>query len=413
VKKATATAALATTGDCNVFWLTACALAATPKWVIDSGASHHMCKDRSSYSMFKKLSLPIVIEVRDNNWVTITNNSFVNVIQGYQVEALHTRTFWLSLLLINLLDLGGYTTIFQNGKCSITSHYCYNFVGKLINGIYIIVPTTALLATIEKGKKRKWESSLSRVLITEPINAESSTEPTIQSSETPTIASTNPPASSELSAPPTAKTRSTRKSRTISESRLWPRPLAHMNSTTMKSLIDRYTHDDFMCTVCIQANHKQRISRVPVKCTMKPLDLVHCDVCSPFSTPSLGDNRYYILFIDDYTRNTSIWLLRKKTSKGCTSTYQSFQARVESMGYEIKQFRCDNGMGEYDNKNFQYALAACGTAIEPCPPYAHNKNGVAEWMIHSITEKAWAMMINSQAPIQFWGETVNTAVNLH
>jgi len=83
------------------------------------------------------------------------------------------------------------------------------------------------------------------------------------------------------------------------------------------------------------------------------------------------------------------------------------------MGYEIKRFRCDDGRGEYDNKTFRYVLAACGTTYEPCPPYAQHKNGVAERMIHTITEKAQAMMIDSQAPIQLWGEAVNTAVYLH
>jgi hypothetical protein len=34
-------------------------------------------------------------------------------------------------------------------------------------------------------------------------------------------------------------------------------------------------------------------------------------------------------------------------------------------------------------------------------------------MIRTITEKARAMMIDSQAPVQFWGEAVNTAVYLH
>jgi len=34
-------------------------------------------------------------------------------------------------------------------------------------------------------------------------------------------------------------------------------------------------------------------------------------------------------------------------------------------------------------------------------------------MIRKITEKARAMMIDSQAPIQCWGEAVNTAVYLH
>jgi len=34
-------------------------------------------------------------------------------------------------------------------------------------------------------------------------------------------------------------------------------------------------------------------------------------------------------------------------------------------------------------------------------------------MIRTVTEKARAMMIDSQAPVQFWGEAVNTAVYLH
>jgi len=40
-------------------------------------------------------------------------------------------------------------------------------------------------------------------------------------------------------------------------------------------------------------------------------------------------------------------------------------------------------------------------------------NGVAERMIQTITEKARSMMIDSQAPLVFWGEAVNTAVYLH
>jgi len=120
----------------------------------------------------------------------------------------------------------------------------------------------------------------------------------------------------------------------------------------MNTLIGGYTHDDSMCTVCIQAKHKQRFIRVPVKHTTKPFELVHSDVCDPFSTPTFGDNRYYILFIDDFTRYTSVWLLPNKKAVTCTSAYQSFQAQVDSMGYEIKPFRCDNGRGDYENMIF-------------------------------------------------------------
>jgi hypothetical protein len=127
-----------------------------------------MCNDRSTFSTFKKLSLPIVIELGDKNSVTTMHDGFVDL-QGYQVEALHTPTFRLSDLLINQLDLGRHMTLFSNGKCSRTSPSSCMLAGKLINGIYIVVPVTALLSsTTQDGRMRKRDSALSRAVITEP-----------------------------------------------------------------------------------------------------------------------------------------------------------------------------------------------------------------------------------------------------
>jgi len=52
-----------------------------------------MCNDNSSFSTYKKLSIPIGIKLGDNNSVIATHYDFINVIYGYQVEALHTPTF--------------------------------------------------------------------------------------------------------------------------------------------------------------------------------------------------------------------------------------------------------------------------------------------------------------------------------
>ena len=56
---------------------------------------------------------------------------------------------------------------------------------------------------------------------------------------------------------------------------------------------------------------------------------------------------------------------------------------------------------------------AHSTRCEPWPPYAHHDNGVDERMFGTIAEKAWGMIIDSQATFQFWGEAVHTAVNRH
>ena len=41
------------------------------------------------------------------------------------------------------------------------------------------------------------------------------------------------------------------------------------------------------------------------------LELVHSDVFGPISVPSLGGSRYYVSFIDDFSRKTWIYFLKK------------------------------------------------------------------------------------------------------
>ena len=45
----------------------------------------------------------------------------------------------------------------------------------------------------------------------------------------------------------------------------------------------------------------------------KILELVHSDVFGPMSVPLLGKSVYYVSFIDDFSRNTWIYFLRKKS----------------------------------------------------------------------------------------------------
>jgi hypothetical protein len=86
------------------------------------------------------------------------------------------------------------------------------------------------------------------------------------------------------------------------------------------------------------------------------------------------------------------------------SSVPTVLAAVETQGYRVKRFRCDNGTGEYA---FLDILVKSGISFEPSPPH---KNGVAERMIRTLDTKARSMML---VPMKFWGEAIRTACYLH
>ena len=71
------------------------------------------------------------------------------------------------------------------------------------------------------------------------------------------------------------------------------------------------------------------------------LELAHFDIFGPTKTPSLNGNRYFILFMDDYTRMMWIYLLKQKLE--AFSTFLKFKSMVErESGYKLKILRTDH-----------------------------------------------------------------------
>jgi hypothetical protein len=72
------------------------------------------------------------------------------------------------------------------------------------------------------------------------------------------------------------------------------------------------------------------------------LHLVHSDVFGAMSVPSLGKYMYYVSFIDDFSRNTWIYFLKKKSE--VFDRFKEFKALVENQTEKIiKVLRTDNG----------------------------------------------------------------------
>ena len=97
------------------------------------------------------------------------------------------------------------------------------------------------------------------------------------------------------------------------------------------------------------------------------MEQVHTDVCGPFSTASTAKKRYYVIFIDDFSRRCWIYFMQKKDRTFLR--FCEFKALVEKESRKkIKALRSDNG-GEYVSQQFKDFRAAEGIKWELTAPH--------------------------------------------
>jgi transposase InsO family protein len=140
------------------------------------------------------------------------------------------------------------------------------------------------------------------------------------------------------------------------------------------------------------------------------LELIHSDICGPFSSPSLRGFRYYVIFIDDHSRKT--WLFFMKSKDEVLSKFVEFKALVENQtSKKIKALRSDNG-GEYISNPFRDLCAKEGIKREVTAPHNPQQNGVAQRKNRSIVGVAKAMLHDQGLPMFLWAEACNTTMFL-
>ncbi|XP_073019466.1 uncharacterized protein [Primulina eburnea] len=137
-----------------------------------------------------------------------------------------------------------------------------------------------------------------------------------------------------------------------------------------------------------------------------PLELVHADVCEPMQTPSINNYRYFLLFVDDYTRMMWVYILKEKSE--AFPKFIEFKTLVENQnGKKIKILRTDRG-GEFNGKTFMDFCKEKGIQRQLTVRYSPQQNGVAERKNRTIVEMARSMMAGKGLPKSFWAEAINT-----
>ena len=120
-----------------------------------------------------------------------------------------------------------------------------------------------------------------------------------------------------------------------------------------------------------------------------------------------GGKKFYVTFIDDYSRFTRVYLLRNKDES--FDMFLSYTAEVENqLDRKIKRIRSDRG-GEYISLNHYCEKELI---IHEVTPYSPNSNGVAERKNRTLKEMMNSLPDSALAPDNLWDKAILFACHL-
>jgi hypothetical protein len=163
-----------------------------------------------------------------------------------------------------------------------------------------------------------------------------------------------------------------------------------------------------ICEECVKSKqHRGSFSKDAISKTKCTLEVVYSDVCGPMQVNSYGGNRYFVSFVDDFSRKIWTYLISKKSE--VLSVFKKFKSVVERQSeHKLKTLRTDGG-GEYVSHDFAAFCDNEGITHEVIPPYTPQQNGSAERRNRTIMNMVRCMLKSKHLPKELWGEAVSTA----
>ncbi|KAJ9538691.1 hypothetical protein OSB04_031424 [Centaurea solstitialis] len=323
-------------------------------WILDSGASKHICCDRR---LFLKIHHIQDSNVRLPNGVLIPVSGIGNVrINNILLleDVLFVPQFHLNLLSIGqLTSLGKYRVVFDEGIAIVQDARTRKMIGtvKMIQGLYAlkIEDSCRSNAAINLASVETWHRRLGH------------------------------PSSDVLDA------------------------LHSVLATNKHSL----ANNNDPCMVCPLAKQK-RLPFVSLNNMSKEaFDLIHCDVWGPFHTHSYQGHRFFLTIVDDYSRFTWVYMLKHKSE--VTVLIPQFYAMIQTQfGKGIRSVRSDNAK-EFDFSQF---FADKGVISQKSCVERPEQNSVVERKHQHILNVARALFFQSKIPLAYWSECVRTAIFL-
>ena len=138
-----------------------------------------------------------------------------------------------------------------------------------------------------------------------------------------------------------------------------------------------------------------------------PLSLVHTDLAGPIKPASQGGREYILTFLNEKTKMSWVYLLKKKSEVPAVLKQWREMAELQS-GKSLKCLRSDNG-GEYLSQELTEFFLSLGIIHQTTVPGNPQQNGAAERLNRTLMDMARSMVHGAGLPKRFWGEAIMAA----
>ena len=330
------------------------------QWLIDSGASCHICCDPTRYKNLKPSErTQVSLANGASAKVEGTGKVYVPGLHDVISNVLCVPSLKQSLLSVSCLLLEGFTVQFKGKTCNITK-----------GDKCIKVPMRDNLFILEATPK----AEVARALCTNKETHKACAH-------------------------------------------LWHNRLAHINYKYIQKTAElarginvQECNKYVDCHTCKQVkSRKAPVNKKSDRQSQKPFELVHADIVGPFKA-TVGGAKYFLLIVDDYSRFTFCYLLKEKRE-----AFQKFRDWVHMIerrfNHKVAQLQTDRG-GEFMSNAMKSWLEKTGIQHRTTNPYSPAENSVAERKAGVLQIMKDALLNQSKLSQVFWGEALQCATHL-
>ncbi|GJV13453.1 cysteine-rich receptor-like protein kinase 8 [Tanacetum coccineum] len=330
-------------------------------WIIDSGATDHICISISLMHNIITCINPIIINLPNGQTITCTTIGSVTLQSNITLHnVLYIPTFTYNLISISKILQNTLKTItFTHNSCIFQDHNRLTTQGTLCGDLYIL-PTSSTTTEFSPP-------SLSSTILSNTSN-----------------------------------------------SSVWHARLGHPSPQVLKSIpqlpLTSVKDQETSCNICPLAKHQSLPFESSTSHANVMFELVHIDVWGPSHHPTVNKCKIFLTIVDDFSRATWTYLL--PTKHHVTSTIKLFYTYVETQfKTKIQKIRSDNGT-KFANNTLTEFFNTKGIIHQTSCPYTPQQNARVERKHRHLLEVARALQFQANLPKHLWGYCILTATYL-